>query len=433
MSEANSTAPARVRKPRTTRMPAKPHKDFPLFPRANGQWAKKIRGKLHQFGSWRDDPKGERALERWLDEKDALLAGRVPRPRDLSPNGPRLENLIDQFLKTKALMRDAGDLSPYTWNSYADVCDQLLAAFGKDRLLTDILPGDFQELRAKWATTGSLVGTRGKPYGAVRLAAEVNRARVVFNYAVKNGLVSAPIRYGEGFQRPTKKKLRLNRAAQGKKMFEAEELRRMLDAAGQPLRAMILLGINAGLGNSDIARLRMQAIDLDAGWLNYPRPKTGIGRRCPLWPETVQALCEWLGRRPAAKDEADADLVFLTCRGKNWAPNLTSRLLTNVMRELLNRLKIEGRRNFYALRHTLETIGGESRDQVAVDFIMGHEDGTMANEYREGISDQRLQDVAAIVRAWLFPPAEKSRLKIAEEAGDADAGCTCSILRLAQR
>jgi hypothetical protein len=54
------------------------------------------------------------------------------------------------------------------------------------------------------------------------------------------------------------------------------------------------------------------------------------------------------------------------------------------------------------LRHAFETVGGDSRDQVAVDFVMGHIDASMAGEYRDWINDDRLQDVVKHVRKWLF-------------------------------
>jgi integrase len=73
---------------------------------------------------------------------------------------------------------------------------------------------------------------------------------------------------------------------------------------------MFLLGINAGLGNSDVANLRMSALDLDNGRLDYPQPKTGIMRRCLPWPETTAALKEAIARRARPKNPADADLVF---------------------------------------------------------------------------------------------------------------------------
>ncbi len=49
--------------------PAKPHAEFPFFAHATKRWAKKIRGKLHYFGSWSDP---DAALQKYLDREAAL-------------------------------------------------------------------------------------------------------------------------------------------------------------------------------------------------------------------------------------------------------------------------------------------------------------------------------------------------------------------------
>jgi integrase len=201
-------------------------------------------------------------------------------------------------------------------------------------------------------------------------------------------------------------------------MFEAEELREMLKASEGQLKAMILLGINCGFGNHDCASLPRSALDLDSGWVRFPRPKTGIARRVPLWPETVQALQDASHSRPHPKDRADENLVFITKYGYRWVRSkpstkspptetypgklVSSDSIAQEVRKLMKQLGIRRGRNFYALRHTFETIGSDSRDQIAVDAIMGHVREDMASVYRERISDERLIAVTEHVRKWLF-------------------------------
>ncbi len=57
-------------------------------------------------------------------------------------------------------------------------------------------------------------------------------------------------------------------------MFEAAEIRKLLGEAKQPLKAMILLAVNGGLGQSDLALLPTRALDLDTAWLDFARVKT---------------------------------------------------------------------------------------------------------------------------------------------------------------
>jgi integrase len=397
MSDAHSTPASAQDKPAR---PAKPHPDFPLFPHAAGYWAKKIRGKLHYFGPWSDP---DAALTKYLEQKDALHAGRKPRE---TSDGTTVKELANRFLNAKQQLIDAGELSPRTWTDYKETCDQVLTAFGKQRLLADLDPDDFAALRNKLA----------KKWGPHRLGKTIQCVRCLFKFAYDDGLIPAPFRFGAGFKRPSKKTLRLNRAKQGQKLFTAEEVRRLLDASGVQLKAMMLLGINCGFGNSACAALPVPALDLATGWVDYPRPKTGIPRRCPLWPETAQAIREALARRKEPKDRADAALVFITKYGDGWGKDIADSPITKETRKLLDKLGIEGHRNFYTLRHTFRAVADEAKDQPAVDYIMGHEVPHMSSIYRETISDERLRAITDHVRRWLFgaqagaeppaPPAE---------------------------
>jgi integrase len=385
MSENDSTTRASADKPPK---PSKPYPDFPLFPHATRRWAKKIRGQLHYFGPW-DDPDG--ALKKYLEQKDALHAGRKPRE---ATDGVTVKELCNQFLTAKLALVESGELTKRSWEDYKAACDLLIAHFRKGRLVADIDPEDFAALRGKMA----------KKWGPVTLGNVIQRMRVVFKFAWDNGLIERPVRYGQGFKRPSRKVVRIDRARKGPKLFTAAEVRRLLTTAGAQMRAMILLGINCGFGNADCGHLPLSAVDLDAGVIDFPRPKTGISRRCALWPETIQALRDAQAVRPAPKDEAHAGLVFITKYGLPWAKDSADQTLAKEFGKLLRALHINGRTGlgFYTLRHTFRTVADEAKDQPAADYIMGYEVSHISSIYRETISDARLRAVSEHVRRWLY-------------------------------
>ncbi len=293
MSEDYTTA-----RPKTVK-PPKPYPDFPLFPHATKRWAKKLRGKMEYFGPWAD-PDG--ALKKYLEQKDALHAGRKPRDETA---GVTIKELCNGFLLAKRALVESGELTNRSWQDDKAACDLIVSHFGKSRLVGDLDPEDFTALRGKMA----------KKWSPVTLGNVIQRMRVVFKFAWDNGQIDRPVRYGQGFKRPSRKVVRIERARKGPKLFTADEIRRLLATASTSMRAMILLGINGGFGNADCGHLPLSAVDLKAGMIDFPRPKTGIPRRCPLWPETVQAIQAASTHRPEPKSEEHAGLVFITKYG----------------------------------------------------------------------------------------------------------------------
>lgn len=367
----------------------------------------KVRGKHVYFGRVADDPEGKAALALWVAQRDDLLAGRVPSTGE--PRGPSVADVCSAFLESRERLVETGELARRTWRDYFTVCERIVAVFGKGTPVASLGPADFQRLKTRLAKT----------LGLVALGVEIQRIRAVFNWASHEDtrLIERPPQYGREFRAASKKALARAKQTNGNaaRMFEAEEIRRMVDAAGVHFRPLILLGVNAGYGNHDCATLSFDVLDLDNGWVNHARPTTGVERRCPLWPETVEAIRNSLENRRKPKKREFANLVFLTQTGRpwvrlekkrgsdGWEDAAWSDAVGTMTRDLLHKLALQRRgRGFYALRHVFETIGGESLDQVAVNFGMGHSDQSMAGVYRERISDDRLRRVTDHVRGWLY-------------------------------
>jgi len=400
--------------------PAKPSRDFPLFPHQNGQWAKKIAGQLVYFGTWEETDK---ALTRWYAFRDAKIAGRPYRDPYIDATDPdaplTVRDLCNKFLNSKRAARDDGELSPRTFADYFTTCKRIVDTFGKDTSVATLGPSEFEWYRRALA----------KKFGPVAIGNEVNRVRSIFKYADSQDLLSKPVKFGDQFKRPSQKQIRLERASKPKRMFEPAELRKLIDAAPTTMKAMVLLGVNCGLGNTDCSEMEFRHLDLRRGWLDYPRPKTGVDRKAKLWPETMAAIERAIGERKAPKETADKDRVFLTQTGRRWikvnmrqvekgedqdavkreVSGTPADALSQEFTKLIREIKIHRPGlGFYTLRHVFETVAGGTRDQVAVDFAMGHSDPSMAAKYREEIGDERLEDIADHVHQWLYAELKKN-------------------------
>jgi integrase len=267
-------------------------------------------------------------------------------------------------------------------------------------------------------------------WGPVRLGNAITRVKSILKYALDNALLEKPVRYGSEFKKPDKAVIRRHRASNGDRMIEATDLRALLDAAPATVRAMILLGLNCGFGNHDIATLPLTAVDLDKGWVNFPRPKTGIERRCPLWPETVQAIRDAIAERPEPKEASAAGLVFINSRGYPFV-RTTEKSRTDTVgpqfESLLKKLKLHrGGLGFYSLRHTFRTVADGSKDSVAIDLIMGHADPSMGANYRHGVDDDRLRSVTDHVREWLTGGKKGPKIDLSPKTYTPDSCDPCA-------
>jgi integrase len=379
---AESTKPKTKRK--SPARPAKPYKDFPLYAHACGYWAKRINGQIHYFGKWKGDRpvSWQSALDEYMQVKDALYAGRDPAEFNA---GLTVEDACNYFMESRERLLDSGELAQRSYNDYLRTCARLAVALKRTRSVASLTPADFEKYRNELA----------KRLGKVALGNEINRVRVAFKYAWDAGLVPAPVRFGPNFKRPSKRQMRLEKSEKSAKLFTAKEIRKLLDTASEPLRTMILLGINCGLGNADCGRLEAKHLDLKNGWLHFPRPKTGIDRRAALWPETVSALKQFRVRR---------GLIFRTRYGEPWTKeDSMDNPVAKEFRKVVDNAGLHRHGvGFYSLRHTFETEAGPSLDQAAIDYIMGHEPQHTSAVYRHGVHEGRLIGVSVVLHRWLF-------------------------------
>ena len=410
-----------------------------LFPHKNGQWAKKIRGRMCYFGVLADPAA---ALARYQAEGPGLHRGADLEHSRAMDAGLTVEHGVNAWLAQQLARVEAGELTAATFRDYRMVGAWIGEAVGWETLCGHLTP-------AKWSAARAALGKTYSTPGTVRKFVLLTRAWA--RWCERCRLVDA-IDFGPDWRAPSQRAMRLHQSQQRSdrpRLLEAGDIRWLLLNCRNPqLRAMIWLGINCGFGQTDCATLRVEAVrgregsrelgiegamgregsrelgiegsreegtgDGEPACIVGVRRKTGVARICPLWPETAAALARVVGGRRSG-------LVFVTRAGRPWVrvrEHGDGRMVaidsvSTVLRKTAAAAGLAGLR-FYSLRRTFRTIADTLRDQRAIDTIMGHAGGdggadwqpsAISGAYVEQVSMERLVAVSEHVRGWMLGSA----------------------------
>lgn len=368
--------------------------DFPLTPHACGQWRARIAGRDFYFGSI-EDPE---AARKQFDYEYEYLAKGMPIPDPDKGDRETLGGVLERWMEYQRGRLEAGGITPKTYDDYRRVAEFLEDKLGKTMRVDSIGPEQWTTLRV------DIDKLTKSPTVASRY---VTIAKMPWRWAWESAIIQNPMRFGPAFKVAPKSAVRKTRHAKRQRSFTADQVKALVDAAGQPMRAMVLLGINSGMTQVEVSGLVWDDVDLSAGLIDTLRAKTAVKRVAPLWPATVKAL----GELPRHKSRAN---VFTTRHGNDYvrqhvndAGVLVAR--DGIAREFLKTVKAAGLDipaglGFGKLRATFRTAADGCRDTNASKRIMGHElgVGSVEEHYIDGISLERLQAVTDHVHSWLF-------------------------------
>jgi integrase len=359
---------------------------IPLYRHKNGQWCKRIGGKIYYFGT-----ELSKALVLYEKSRESIAAG-CGKHTD-SPEYA-LHELADLYYSHKKQQVVGGEFSERSLLDSKKTLDTLCAIMDRESVPASWTQNHYTRLKGELFKSRAGNGKRSH----TTVAGDIRRIRAFLGWCKRAKL--AALDYESFLREPPARAIRLERSNSSSGPLEAEAIRAILSKCGVRFKPLVLLGINGGLGAGDIANLTLES--LEGEWLVCPRLKTGAPRRIWLWPETREAIAAY--RKKASQA---VGVAFVTRGGKKWTTH-TSDLAGQMFTKAREEAGLE-RGSFYDLRRTFQTVGDETLDFPAVSFCMGHTPSSsdMAARYRQ-INDERIRAVCEHVRSWLFKtPAQQ--------------------------
>jgi integrase len=282
--------------------------------------------------------------------------------------------LIDQFLDNRKDQIGDGEGcitvatyadDKYQLNAFADFCEKQ-----KQLSLDEVVRPDFLD-RHK-------ASTKAKS-SVVTLWHSVKAVKRLLTWGWKHNRIEALPRNLDDYAR-------VERPKPMPKFFTVDEVKALYAQASPRSKLYILLALNGGFTQVDIATLTHSMIDWKAGIISRDRNKTGIPQSCKLWPITLTSLKEH-----STKTKGD-NLALVSEEGNPLvydAINDTTGRHSKVdsIRSAFNRLekkcKMKNGRSFKAFRKTgADTLAAQYQTApYIVDLYLAHAADRMRQHY----------------------------------------------------
>lgn len=337
-----------------------------------------------------------------LDARINEIRGVVTeKPIRLAINSTTIEDLVGIFLAHLWQRHTTGmprKLERRTYDDYVEVLDRFVELVGPDNLAIRAEPQWF----TKFARSIAKKAVSSRRREIIYLTAFFNWAgpgRHNLNFYKK------PVEFGPDLVKPEESLLRAAMSQNNDCYTPAQYMKALTAVRECPmLMAIGLLGLNAAYLPSDLTKLPINKVDLDAGIVEFPRPKSGIERKTVLMPETVFYLRRYLAVRPQPSIEmGDAEPLFLRDDGLAFNQRIADEAAEREEAEPVRANHTSSLSGYWraatglptkGLRTTFATNADDAEDQRAVDVVMGHAAKTVRQKhYVKHFDPQRLRKI----------------------------------------
>jgi len=174
------------------------------------------------------------------------------------------------------------------------------------------------------------------------------------------------------------------------RILDREEIKRLIDAAADPLKSILIIALNTGMRKGEIFNLRWSDIDFIDHYIHIKKTKSNVMRKVPMNSLVAVTL---------KSIERKADFIFPS----QWSKK--QKHIRDVFGSFKNACKKAGINDlrFHDLRHTAATLmvtGGV--DLATVSQILGHSTIQMTMKYAHPTPENKRK--AVNVLASIFEP-----------------------------